>query len=131
MTQYPWVNNIYTIDKILPYIDNIDKRHQDSDRANQPNFCYRLITAPRAPARRTHTNLARRLSQFVHPCAHFVPKVYSIDKIVTGRVDESRNNNTAKVEHETVRQTHYRHIARGPSGRAQESHDFVFPGVTG
>jgi len=55
----------------------------------------------------------------------------TIRKIVTSRVDESRNDDTAEVEHQTIRQSHYRHVTGRSAGCAQKTNHFVFPCVPG
>src|SRR5438477_2622535 len=50
---------------------------------------------------------------------------------ITGSINESRNDETAEIEHEAIGKAHDRHIATHPAGRAKKSAYFVFPGTSG
>src|SRR6266513_3909045 len=51
-------------------------------------------------------------------------------KRITGGINKSRNDETAKIEHETISKAHDRHVTAHPAGRAKKSDDFVFPGTS-
>src|SRR5258708_18895810 len=84
-----------------------------------------------AEQRLSHPNSSRRFPQLVHSCSHLIPKVQTIRKVVTSRVDESRYDDAAEVEHQTIRQSHYRHVTGRSAGCTQKTNHFVFPRVPG
>ena len=46
-----------------------------------------------------------------------------------GRENEPRNNDTTKIEHETIGVGHDRHVTRSAAGRAQKADNLVVPGA--
>src|SRR5207248_6781723 len=52
-------------------------------------------------------------------------------KRITGSINESRNDETAEIEHKTIGEAHDRHVTAHPAGRAKKSDYFVFPGTSG
>ena len=44
-------------------------------------------------------------------------------------INEARNNQAAEVQHETVAQTHNRHVARTAAGSTEKSNQFIAPGT--
>jgi hypothetical protein len=58
----------------------------------------------------TVANPGRRQRQFPDPLSHFGRTQVSVGEILARRVNNPRNDQTAKVEHETVGKAHDRHI---------------------
>ena len=59
----------------------------------------------------TIANSGRRDRQFPDPLSHYRRTQVTVREIRTGCVDYPRNDQTAKVEHQTVREAHDRHVA--------------------
>src|SRR5213082_2796144 len=52
-------------------------------------------------------------------------------KRITDGINESRNDETAEIEHEAIGKAHDRHVTAHSAGRAKKSNYFVFPGTSG
>src|SRR5437762_13383728 len=52
-------------------------------------------------------------------------------KRITGSINESRDDETAEIEHETIGKAHDRHVTAHPTGSTKKTDDFVFPGASG
>src|SRR5437764_4429515 len=50
---------------------------------------------------------------------------------VAGRINESRNNHGAKVEHQTIGIRHHRHVTAVSAGGAEKSNNLFFPRTAG
>jgi len=72
-----------------------------------------------SPARRRGPALVRIVGQLV--------AVEGIARCI----NEARDNDSAKIEHETVGERHYGHVTVRTPGRAKKTDDFVFPGAAG
>ena len=90
--------------------------------------------------RRTHLERKKLASKRLGEAHKFVGDVFdslsdfsvhdalAVESVAGGK-GEPRNNNAAKIEHETVGVRHHRHVTRVASGGANEPDDFVFPRV--
>jgi len=74
-------------------------------------------------------NLDRGRGQLLDPLPQFGGRQLQIFKVVSGCENEARNNQTSKVQHETIGQTHDGHVTERPTGRTQKSDDLVIPGL--
>src|SRR6266480_453380 len=104
----------------------------------------RIRTRLRWPTKDRRTDLERKnlASKRLGEAHKFVGDVFdslsdfsvrdalAVESVADGK-GEPRNNDAAKIEHETVGVRHHRHVTRVASGSANEPDDFVFPRVPG
>src|SRR5271165_1970613 len=66
-------------------------------------------------------NLDRSCGQLLDPLPQFGGPQLQILKVVSGCENEARNNQTTKIQHETIGHTHDGHVTERPTGRTQKS----------
>src|SRR5271165_353373 len=74
-------------------------------------------------------NLDRGCGQLLDPLPQFGGPQLQILKVVSGCENEARDNQTTKVQHETIGQAHDGHVTERATGRTQKSDDLIFPGL--
>src|SRR3954463_12075647 len=56
----------------------------------------------------------------------FVDELITVKRLPR-RIDKPRNDHGAKVQHQTIRVGHYRHVAAHAAGRAKKANDLILP----
>src|SRR4051795_8321884 len=92
----------------------------------------------RSPVRVVLPGAAKRLCktdqlvrELVNPFPDFLVLELAAFERAAGGVNETRDNHTAKIEHQTAGEGHHRHVAAHSSRRAKKPNDLVFPGTSG